>query len=204
MEKNKYSARSSIRTSLVLFLGIGMIIVSVVMTFIIGRTVLKSNKDQITKSIITLTQSKGAALETNMTEIVYSAEALAGALGGTWAIPEKQRQSAAEQTVRAMVKSSTINSAWAYWLPGMFDHKDELRADPIDNPLGQMKIHYIRDKNGRIKNDIVTEVPIDIIAEILLSRISFSGGGSISIVVFSITGFKLGVWKKYSLSLYND
>ena len=157
MEKNKYSARSSIRTSLVLFLGIGMIIVSVVMTFIIGRTVLKSNKDQITKSIITLTQSKGAALETNMTEIVYSAEALAGALGGTWAIPEKQRQSAAEQTVRAMVKSSTINSAWAYWLPGMFDHKDELRADPIDNPLGQMKIHYIRDKNGRIKNDIVTE-----------------------------------------------
>ena len=32
-----------------------------------------------------------------MTEIVYSAEALAGFLGGTWAIPEKQRHSAAEQ-----------------------------------------------------------------------------------------------------------
>ncbi len=157
MKKNKSAARSSIRTSLVLSLGIGMIVISVVMTFMIGRTVLKSNKEQITKSIITLTQSKGASLETNMTEILYSAEALAGTLGGTWAIPEKQRQSAAEQAVRAMVKSSTIDSAWAYWLPGMFDHKDSRRADPIDNPLGQMKIHYIRDKNGRIKNDIVTE-----------------------------------------------
>ncbi len=149
--------KSSIRLSLVLSLGIGMIVVSFVMTFIIGRTVLRSNKDQITKSIITLTESKGASLESNMTEIVYSAEALAGALGGTWAIPEKQRASAAEQTVRAMVKSSTIDSAWAYWLPGMFDHKDELRQDYDDNPSGQFKIHYIRDKNGRIKNDIVSE-----------------------------------------------
>ena len=128
------------------------------MTLIIGRAVLKSNKEQITKSIITLTESKGEALERNMTEIVYSAEALAGTLGGTWSIPEKQRSSAAEQSVRAMVKSSTIDSAWAYWLPGMFDHKDQLRMDPEDNPTGQMKIHYIRDKNGRIKNDIVTEL----------------------------------------------
>ena len=80
-----------------------------------------------------------------MTEIVYSAEALAGFLGGTWAIPEKQRHSAAEQAIRAMVKSSTIDSAWAYWLPNMFDHKDSLRQDYDDNPSGQFKIHYIRD-----------------------------------------------------------
>ena len=154
---NNTSSKSSIRTSLVLSLGIGMVVVSIVMTFIIGRTVLNNNKNQISKSIITLTQSKGNALEKTMAENLYSAEALSGMLGGTWAIPEKQRASAAEQAVRAMVKSSTIDSAWAYWLPSMFDHNDGKRADKIDNPLGQMKIHYIRDKNGRIKNDIVTE-----------------------------------------------
>ena len=154
---SKEKSRSSIRLSLVLSLGLGMVLISVVMTFIIGRTVLRSNKEQITKSIITLTESKGMTVERNMTEIVYSAEAFAGILGGTWAIPEKQRASAAEQEVRAMVKSSSINSAWAYWLPNMFDHKDESRKDYNDNPSGQFKIHYIRDKNGRIKNDIVSE-----------------------------------------------
>ena len=151
------SSKASIRTSLILSLGIGMILISVVMTFIIGRTVLRSNKEQITKSIITLSESKGISVERRMTEVVNAAEALSGVLGGTWAIPEKQRASAAEQAVRAMVKSSTIDSAWAYWLPNMFDHKDKLRADYDDNPTGQFKIHYIRDKNGRIKNDIVTE-----------------------------------------------
>ncbi|MCR5765242.1 MAG: methyl-accepting chemotaxis protein [Treponema sp.] len=157
MNSNNSSAKSSIRMSLVLYLGVFMIVISIFMTFMIGRAVLKSNKSQITKSIVTLTEAKGESLERSMTEIVYSAEALAGALGGTWAIPEKQRSSSAQQTVRAMVKSSTIDSAWAYWLPNMFDHKDELRKDKYDNPTGQMKIHYIRDKNGRIKNDIVTE-----------------------------------------------
>ena len=134
-----------------------MILISVIMTLLIGRTVLRSNKEQITKSIITLSESKGISVERHMTEVVNAAEALSGVLGGTWAIPEKQRASAAEQAVRAMIKSSTIDSAWAYWLPGMFDHKDKLRADIDDNPSGQFKIHYIRDKNGRIKNDIVTE-----------------------------------------------
>ena len=150
-------SKTSIRLSLVLSLGIGMVLISVIMTFMIGRTVLRSNKEQITKSIVTLTEAKGQSLERKMTEMVYSAEALAGLLGGTWAIPEKQRASAAEQAVRAMVKSSTIDSAWAYWLPNMFDHKDKLRQDYDDNPSGQFKIHYIRDRNGRIKNDIVTE-----------------------------------------------
>lgn len=178
----KFSLFASIRTSLVLSLGVGMVLVSIVMTFIIGRTVLKSNKEQITKSIITQTQAKGDSLQSNMTEIVFSAEALAGTLGGTWAIPEKQRQSAAEQAVRAMVKSSTIDSAWAYWLPGMFDHKDTKRADAIDNPLGQMKIHYIRDKNGRIKNDIVTEFSETQIEEAANSSSTFLSEPSITIL----------------------
>ena len=111
------------------------------MTFIIGQTVLKNNKSQITKSIITLTEAKGNELQSKLSESLYSAETLAGALGGTWAIPEKQRSSAAEQTVRAMVKSSRMDSAWAYWLPNMFDHKDSLRADSENKPLGQLKIH---------------------------------------------------------------
>ena len=178
----KISVFASIRSSLVLSLGVGMALVSIVMTFIIGRTVLKSNKEQITKSIITQTQAKGDSLQTSMTEIVFSAEALAGTLGGTWAIPEKQRQSAAEQAVRAMVKSSTINSAWAYWLPGMFDHKDSKRADAIDNPLGQMKIHYIRDKHGRIKNDIVTEFSEALIEEAATSNYTFLSEPSITIL----------------------
>ena len=155
MSSNK--TKSSIRLSLVLWLGIGMVLISIIMTIIIGRTVLRSNKEQITKNIVSLTESKGVSLERKMTEIVFSAESLAGTLGGTWAIPEKQRASAAEQAVRAMVKSSSIDSAWAYWLPNMFDHKDKLRQDYDDNPSGQFKIHYIRDRNGRIKNDIVSE-----------------------------------------------
>ena len=161
MDEKKSKVKSSIRLSLMMALGFVMIAVSIFMTLIIGRTVLKSNKEQITKSIVTLTESKGDSLERIMTEMVYSAEALSGMLGGSWAIPEKQRQSAEEQAVRAMVKSSRIDSAWAYWIPGMFDHKDSLRADPDYNPSGHMQIHYIRDKNGRIKNDNVTEFTDD-------------------------------------------
>ena len=88
---SKNSSKNSIRMSLILSLGIGMILVSVVMTFIIGRTVLRSNKEQITKSIITLSEEKSITVERRMTEVVNAAEALAGVLGGTWAIPEKQR-----------------------------------------------------------------------------------------------------------------
>ncbi len=170
---NTNSSFKSIRASLVLSLGLGMVVISIVMTLMIGRTVLNSNKEQITKSIITLTEKKGDAVEKSMTEMVYSAEALAGVLGGTWAIPEKERSSSAEQAVRAMVKSSTIDSAWVYWLPNMFDHKDAKRADATDNPLGQFKIHYIRDKNGRIKNDIVTEFTSQQIEESTNAGITF-------------------------------
>ena len=88
---SKSPSKSSIRTSLVLSLGLGMVVVLIIMTFIIGQTVLKNNKSQITKSIITLTEAKGNELQSKLSESLYSAEALAGALGGTWAIPEKQR-----------------------------------------------------------------------------------------------------------------
>ncbi len=157
----KSSNSKSIRTSLVLSLGLGMLGVSVLMTFIIGRTVLHSNTSQITKSIVTLTENKADDVEKQLTQQVYAAESLAGLLGGTWAIPEKQRASSAQQALRSMVKTSTIDSAWAYWLPKRFDNLDYTRADKMDNPTGQFKIHYIRDKNGRIKNDIVSEFSID-------------------------------------------
>ena len=113
----KISSFKSIRSSLVMSLGLAMFVISIFMTFMIGKTVLNNNKEQITKSIITLTEKKSDDVEKQMTEMVYSAEALAGVLGGSWAIPEKKRKSAIEQGVRAMVKSSSINSAWAYWLP---------------------------------------------------------------------------------------
>ena len=91
MDEKKSYVKSSIRLSLMMALGFVMIAVSIFMTLIIGKTVLKSNKEQITKSIVTLTESKGDSLERIMTEMVYSAEALSGMLGGSWAIPEKQR-----------------------------------------------------------------------------------------------------------------
>ena len=78
------SSKKSIRMSLILSLGIGMILISVVMTFIIGRTVLRSNKEQITKSIVTLSEAKSISVERRMTEVVNAAEALAGLLGGTY------------------------------------------------------------------------------------------------------------------------
>ena len=156
MRKRNFSF-SSIRMSLILSLGIAMIVISIFMTFMIGKTVLNNNKAQITKSILTLTEEKSNSVEKKMTEMVYSAEAIAGLLGGTWAIPEKQRSTSVEQEIRSLVKSSSITSAWAYWLPTKFDHKDKKRADGKDNPSGQFKVHYIRDRNGRIKNDIVSE-----------------------------------------------
>ena len=179
MSKRKFSFKS-IRMSLILSLGIAMVVISLFMTFMIGKTVLNSNKEQITTSIVTLTENKSNSVEKKMTEMVYSAEAFAGLLGGSWAIPEKQRSTSIEQEVRAMVKSSTINSAWAYWIPNMFDHKDERRADSKDNPTGQFKVHYIRDKNGRIKNDIVTEFTSQEIKEYTDAAITFINEPSIT------------------------
>ncbi len=138
-----------------------MAVVSIIMTIFIGRTVLKKNTNQITTSILTLTQNKAANVEMQMKEMVYSAETVSGFLGGVWAINAQNRRTAVEQQVRALVKSSTISSVWAYWLPGAFDAYDSLYIDEEDNPTGQFMLHYIKDRNGRIKNDQISELSND-------------------------------------------
>jgi len=152
--------KRSIKTSLLLTLGIGMFLISVLMTFFIGRAVLKSNTNQIQQNIIAHTEEKAASMETQLLNNIYTAEALGSLLGGSWAIPEKYRRSAIEQEVRAMVKSSTITSAWAYYLPGWFDNLDEKKIDKDNNPTGQFKVHYISDRNGKIKNETVSELTL--------------------------------------------
>ncbi len=150
--------KSSVKTSLLLSLGIGMLLVSISMTVIIGKIVNKSNTEQIQKSIITETEKKADDVEIQLSGMVYSAETLAGNLGGVWPIPEKYRRTAAEQIVRALIKNSTLDSAWGYWLPGMFDFRDAEKIDVDNNPTGQFKLHYIKDKQGRIKNETVSEL----------------------------------------------
>jgi len=150
--------KKSIKTSLLLSLGLGMLFVSVVMTILIGRTVMNSNTHQIQRSIVTLTERKADAVETQLTNMVYSAETVSSMIGGAWAIPEKQRRSSIEQQIRAFVKSSQIDSAWAYWLPTWFDNLDSKKIDEDNNPTGQFKVHYIKDRNGKIKNETISEL----------------------------------------------
>ena len=114
-----------------------MLLVSISMTVIIGKIVNKSNTEQIQKSIITETEKKADDVEIQLSGMVYSAETLAGNLGGVWPIPEKYRRTAAEQIVRALIKNSTLDSAWGYWLPGMFDFRDAEKIDVDNNPTGQ-------------------------------------------------------------------
>ena len=135
-----------------------MLVISVLMTVIFGRTVSKSNTEQIEKSIVSLTESKADAIEMQLKEMVSSAETLSSMVGGAWAIPEKFRRSAIEQQVRAFVKNTSIDSAWAYWLPKMFDTLDEKKIDEDNNPTGQFKVHYIRDRNNKIKNETISEL----------------------------------------------
>lgn len=150
--------KKSIKTTLLLYLGLGMLSISIFMIILIGRTVVKMNRNQIQKSIVTLTEKKADSVESKMREMVYAAESMSGLLGGVWAIPEKQRRLATEQLVRAMVKSSSMVSTWAYWKPTLFDKLDSKKIDIDNNPKGQFKVHYIKDKNGRIKNDIISEL----------------------------------------------
>lgn len=150
--------KKSIRFSLVTSIGCGMLIVSCLMTILIGRMVLKSNTEQIEKSIVTLTDNKAGEMETQLMNNVNAAETLSSVLGGFWAIPEKYRRSSIEQEVRSMVKSTNIKSAWAYFLPTWFDNLDNENIDELNNPTGQFKVHYIRDKAGKIKNETVSEL----------------------------------------------
>ncbi|MCR4742459.1 MAG: HAMP domain-containing protein [Treponema sp.] len=135
-----------------------MLSISIVMTILIGRTVYKMNNEQIHSSIVTLTEMKAQEVEKQLSNMVYTAETLSGTLGGTWAIPPRQRRSAVEQEIRALVKSTQIDSAWAYWIPNMFDNRDAEKVDMDNNPSGQFKVHYIKDRSGKIKNETVSEL----------------------------------------------
>jgi len=186
--------KRSIKLTLLLTLGIEMLLVSIFMTVIIGRTVLKTNKESIQKSIITLTEKKATDMEMQIMNNVYTAESLSSFLGGSWAIPEKYRRSSIEQEVRAMVKSSSISSAWAYYMPGWFDNLDSKKIDVDNNPTGQFKVHYIRDKSGKIKNETVSELSQSEIEKYTNSgqtsvsepeRILYDGDYVLSVKIFS-------------------
>jgi len=152
--------QKSIRSSLLLSLGIELVVLSIFMTFYIGNMVMERNTEQITLSVKTQTEKAALEVENQMMGKVLVAETMAGLLGGSWTIPQEYRRQVMEQEVRGMIKNSTINSAWAYWVPNMYDKYDYLYQEE-SNPTGQFRIHYIRDKEGRIKNDIVSELSED-------------------------------------------
>ncbi len=128
-----------------------MVILSIIMTYGIGRAVRKNDTTLITKSIVALTEKRADMVEKQMKEYVSSVEALSGIMAGSWAIPAQQRRSAETQALRTMVKNSNITSAWAKWLPGRFDNRDEEFADPEENYDGSFGVRYIRDSRGRLK-----------------------------------------------------
>ena len=134
-------------------IGVGMLIISIVMTLIIGRNVFKMNTSQAEEIITALTEKKANNIEKEMMENVSKVNTLSGMLGGSWAIPDEMRRTACEQMVRSMVYRVGAKSVWAMWLDKKFDHRDEFDVDPVSNPTGQFRIHYINDIDGRIKND---------------------------------------------------
>ncbi len=138
-----------------LLIGIGMLCISIVMTTLIGRTVFKMNTEQAQLLIAALTEKKANSVEQEMMENVSAVEAIAGMLGGSWAIPDEQRRSACEQELRSLVNNTSIKSSWAVWLPTRFDRRDSFDVDEATNPTGQFRIHYITDSDGRIKNDSI-------------------------------------------------
>ena len=138
-----------------LFIGAGMLFISVVMTILIGNYVFKMSSAQSGEVITALTEKKAQAVESEMMENISSAETLAGLLGGTWSIPDENRRVAAEQLLRSMTANTSVKSAWAIWLPTRFDRRDSLNVDRDTNPTGQFRIHYIHDSDGRIKNDSI-------------------------------------------------
>ena len=149
---------------MLLSIGLGMAVISIAMTFLIGRMVYNMNTRQIQKSIVSQTERKSDEISKQLSKIVTSAENLSGVLGGVWAIPPAQKRRAVEMEVRSLVKTTDIDSAWAYWVPNMFDNRDGERIDEDTNPTGQFKVHYIKDKNGKIKNETVSELSNEEIA----------------------------------------
>ncbi len=137
-----------------------MLCISIVMTFIIGRTVFKMNTEQAEEIIRALTEKKANSVETEMLEAVNSIETVGGMLGASWTIPDEMRRTVCEQEIRSFVNNTEVKSVWAIWLPSLFDHRDAFDVDKETNPTGQFRIHYIKDADGRIKNDSTTGLPV--------------------------------------------
>ncbi len=150
---------TSIKSSFLVMIGIGMLCISLIMTAVIGKTVFKMNTEQTEDLIRALTEKKANAVEREMLEAVSAIESVGGMLGGSWAIPDNMRRTACEQEVRSMVKNTSVKSVWAIWLPERFDHRDIYDMDPETNPTGQFRLHYINDIDGRIKNDSTSGLP---------------------------------------------
>ncbi len=150
---------TSIKSSFLVMIGVGMLCISLVMTAVIGNTVFKMNTEQTEDLIRALTEKKAHAVEREMLESVSAIESVGGMLGGSWAIPDEMRRTACEQEVRSMVKNTSVKSVWAIWMPERFDHRDIYDMDPETNPTGQFRLHYINDVDGRIKNDSTSGLP---------------------------------------------
>ena len=169
MESNVH--KKSIRKGLISAIGCGMLLVSIVMTVIIGQSVFSKNLAQQKEIITALTEKKANFVEKEMLEDISSVETLGGILGGTWAIPDDMRRTAVEQEFRTMVKNTGHKSVWAIWLPNRFDRRDALDTDKDLNPTGQFRVHYINDADGRIKNDSTTGLPVVLEQEKIIDQL---------------------------------
>jgi len=153
-----FDVKSSIRKNLVALLGCGMLIISLFMISVIETIVRKTNTEQITKSVIALTEKKGDVIEKELNEYVASAEALSGFLAGSWTIPANRRRGCESMAMYSFVKNSRITSAWAVWSPGAFDKRDEEFSDPAYNDDGRFWTRYVRTATGRIRTDEIENI----------------------------------------------
>ncbi len=148
-----FNTKASIRKSLIIYLGSGMLVASLIMTVIISNTVKRVNTEQISTGILALTEKKADIVEKEMKEYVYSLESMASILSASWSIPEKRRRSATSMSLYSLIKHSSIKSAWACWQPGAFDRRDQEFADPEYNYDGSFRIRYVRSDTGRVRTD---------------------------------------------------
>lgn len=156
--KSFFDIRSSIRKNLVALLGLGMLVISLFTVLVIETIVRKSNINQITKSVVALTEKKGDVIEKELREYVASAEAVSGLLAGSWTIPSNRRRSCESIALYSFVKNSKITSAWAVWQPGAFDKRDAEFEDPEYNDDGRFWTRYVRTATGRIRTDEIEDI----------------------------------------------
>ncbi len=152
-------AKSSIRRNLVILLGVGMFLVSVLMTLVIGITVDKVNSKQITKSIEALTERKADILDKELKQDMAALEGINGMLSGFWAIADGNRRNAINMSLYSALRNNPkLKSAWFCFKPHVFDSRDEECADPEYGDDGRYKMRYLRTATGRIRSDEVKDV----------------------------------------------